>query len=137
MTEKLYYNGKIISMSKQEVEAVLIKNGRIEKAGDLKGVEKAAGKEAERVDLQGKCLMPSFIDTHSHLVLNGQMSRFANLSECRNWKDIVQTMKAYIKEHKITEQGIALGYGYDHNFLEEQKHPDKRVLDQVSHHIHL
>lgn len=135
MTEKLYYNGKIISMSKQEVEAVLIKNGRIEKAGDLKGVEKAAGKEAERVDLQGKCLMPSFIDTHSHLVLNGQMSRFANLSECRNWKDIVQTMKAYIKEHKITEQGIALGYGYDHNFLEEQKHPDKRVLDQVSQEI--
>ena len=66
--DKIYYNGKIITMSNQKAEAVLIKDGRIQKAGDLKSVEREAGYEVERVDLQGRCLMPSFIDTHSHIV---------------------------------------------------------------------
>ncbi len=133
--DKIYYNGKIITMSNQKAEAVLIKDGRILKVGDLKSVEREAGYEVERVDLQGRCLMPSFIDTHSHIVLNGQMSLFANLSDCRNFDEIILEMKNYIREHKITEKGIAVGYGYDHNFLEEQRHPDKRILDQVSQQI--
>lgn len=133
--EKLYYNGKIITMSKQKAQAVLVRDGRICKVGDLESVERAAGEAVRRVDLQGKCLMPSFIDTHSHIVMNGQMSLFANLSECRNFDDIVQVMRNYIQEHKISEQGIAVGYGYDHNFLKEQKHPDKTILDQVSREI--
>ncbi len=133
--DKIYYNGKIITMSNQKAEAVLIKDGRIQKAGDLKSVEREAGYEVERVDLQGRCLMPSFIDTHSHIVLNGQMSLFANLSDCRNFNEIILEMKNYIRQHKITEKGIAVGYGYDHNFLEEQRHPDKRILDQVSRQI--
>ena len=80
----------------------------------------------------GNCLMPSFIDTHSHFVMNGQMSVWADLSDCESFEDIIAVLTAYIQTNKITEEGIVLGYGYDHNFLKEGEHPDKGVLDQVS-----
>lgn len=56
----------------------------------------------------------------------------ADLSDCNSFDDIVSTMRDFIKKRNITEKGVALGWGYDHNFLPGERHPDKDVLDQVS-----
>lgn len=130
----VYFGGKILTMEHENdrPEAVFVDKGLIRAVGPLNDVLAKAGKRADLVDLQGKCLMPGFIDPHSHSVLNGQMSLMADLSECNNFADIERVMKAYIADNKITEKGIALGFGYDHNFLEEQAQPAKCVLDKVS-----
>lgn len=136
----IYYNGSIITMDTPDgasaiqtaPEAVWVKNGLIFGSGKLADLEKKAGEKAKKIDLDGKCLMPSFIDPHSHVAMNGQLALCADLGACESFQDIIDTLKAYIKEKKIKSKGAVLGFGYDHNFLEEQAHPDKRVLDQVS-----
>lgn len=136
----IYYNGSIITMDTPDgasaiqtaPEAVWVKNGLIFGSGKLADLEKKAGEKAKKIDLDGKCLMPSFIDPHSHVAMNGQLALCADLGDCESFQDIIDTLKTYIKEKKIKSKGAVLGFGYDHNFLKEQAHPDKRVLDQVS-----
>lgn len=99
--EKLYYNGKIITMEAENgqaeladaPQAVLVRDGVIASVGTMAEVEAAADKKAERVDLAGKCLMPSFIDPHSHVTMNGQMSQCARLGDCESYQDIIDTLK--------------------------------------------
>ncbi len=136
--DTLFYNGKIITIAEETFEqeagpeAVLVSNGRIQRVGALDEISSGLSGDTRKVDLQGKCLMPSFIDSHSHIVMNGQMSFTADLSECCSFEDIIETLKKYISDHKITEKEIVMGFGYDHNFLREQAHPDKKILDQAS-----
>ena len=135
--ETIYFGGKILTMEEdsEHVEAILVKNGYIIKTGTLKEILDVAGKHAEKKNLNGTCLMPAFIDTHSHVVMNGQMSIFADLSECYNFDDIKRILKNYIKKKSITNKQIVIGFGYDHNFLEEEEHPNKSVLDEISNDI--
>lgn len=138
--DQIYYNGRIITMNasdeiqecRMEPQAVLVRDGKIKMVGCLSDIEKCAGASAYRRNLEGKCLMPAFIDAHSHFVMNGQMSVMANLSDCKSFDEVISVLRKYIEERKLTDKDVILGFGYDHNFLKENAHPDKRVLDQVS-----
>jgi predicted amidohydrolase YtcJ len=52
-------------------EAVAIRGGQILAVGNLPDVEQAAGKNAERVDLHRKFLLPGLIDSHMHFIFGG------------------------------------------------------------------
>ena len=135
----LYYGGTIITMENREdsPEAVLVdtESGRIAAVGTLEEVSVLVGEKAEKVDLAGKCLMPAFIDAHSHITMAGQMSLCADLSDCGSFKDIVETMKEFIRKKEKSNLKTVLGFGYDQNFLAEQDHPHRKILDQVSREI--
>lgn len=133
----LIYGGPIITMeeSLESPEALIIHNGIIEYVGDIEEAVSRAGAHARRIDLHGKCLIPAFIDAHSHISMVAQYSSFANLSNCTNFQEIVEQLREYIKNTDVHEQGIIIGCSYDHNFLAEQKHPDRYLLDQVSDEI--
>lgn len=135
--EQLYYNGKIITMSGQEfsgkpAESVLVRDGIIAAIGDFDEVRRVAGEQTVMVDLEGGCLMPAFIDAHSHMVMNGQMSLCADLTECMSFADIICVLKDFIVARQGMGDAPVIGYGYDHNFLEERRHPNREVLDEVS-----
>lgn len=132
--EKIYYNGSIITMEETPVEpeAVLVSDGRIAKVGTLDAVTKTAGGRVDMIDLNGKTLMPSFIDGHSHITMAIQMSGTADLSECNSCGEIVEVLKRYIERKQLTKDDFVFGMGYDHNFFPEEQHPDKRWLNKVS-----
>lgn len=138
--ERIFYNGTILTMTGKDgadeirnaPEAVLVKDGVIAAAGLMRDILQIADDNAQKTDLEGKCLMPSFIDAHSHMLMNGQMSLFADLSECRSFEEIIDVLDQYRKQNHLSTDDVLIGYGYDHNFLKENAHPDKRVLDQVS-----
>ncbi len=113
-------------------EAVLVSDGLIKRIGMIGDLKEDLKEDVEWIDLKGKCLMPSFIDPHSHIVMNGQMSLYADLSECGSFEEIINTLKEYKINHNISNDGVIVGYGYDHNFLTEREHPDKYTLDKVS-----
>lgn len=135
--ETLYYGGSIITMEDRgdRPEALLVKNGYIEKVGSLKDVRAAAGKKAREHNLNGMCLMPAFIDAHSHITMTGQVSVLADLTECNNFEGIISKLREYIRDNHITPRHMVLGFGYDHNTLTEGTHPTRYVLDQVSEEI--
>ncbi|OON91008.1 MAG: amidohydrolase [Epulopiscium sp. Nele67-Bin001] len=123
----VYYNGTIITMEDCCIDAVLVTDGIIIKTGTLDDIKDVAPQDVEFVDLHGKTLMPSFIDTHGHISMAAQMVSACNLSECETFEQIITTLS----EYKDKETKAIFGYSYDHNFLPGGKHPTKEVLDQV------
>lgn len=133
---QMYYGGDIITMLGEEdyVEAVLVDNGKIIETGSEEEVLELAGREGEfeKVNLNGKTLMPAFIDPHSHISVVAQTAFMADLSETKDFEDIQNVLKKYIKDKNLSEKDSLIGFGYDHNFLTEEAHPTKEVLDEVS-----
>ena len=122
---------------KEEPEAILVNsiNGKIEAVGTLEQVEAVSGACVYKENLCGKCLMPAFIDAHSHISMNAQMALCADLSTCKTFDDIIKKLKDYIDSKKIKKAQAVIGFGYDHNFLLEQEHPNRHVLDEASRDI--
>ncbi len=150
--KKLYFGGDIITMCREEdaPEAVVTEDGIIRYVGSLDEAERlcaaeeksgkeedggmlsAGWRETEKIDLQGRTLMPSFIDPHSHFSQVAQGITTCDLSEAQSFEEIRDTLKTYLEERGIDENGIVFATGYDHNFLKKERHPDRHLLDQVS-----
>lgn len=130
----LYYGGDIITMKDKNdnPEAILIEDDKIKFVGKLKEAELLCKSDVKFNNLQGKTLMPAFIDPHSHISMMAQFSTFSDLSQCSCFDDIISTLKYYKENKNISNNEVLLGFGYDHNFLKENRHPDKFILDKVS-----
>ena len=67
----IYFGGDIITMegdSATYAEAVAVKDGKIVFVGSKADAEKMKGDSTVMNDLQGKTLLPGFIDPHSHFI---------------------------------------------------------------------
>ncbi len=133
LSYKLYYGGDIVSMKSRGdyAEAVVTAGSRIVFSGAKKEAEEKYG-DALRINLEGKTLMPAFIDAHSHFLQTAQGIDMCDLSEAEDFGQIADMLKKYVREHAVEENAVVFGNGYDHNFLKEKKHPDKKLLDTVS-----
>ena len=131
MEKIMFFNGDIITMEEKndKVEAVLVENGIIKKVGNTKELEKE--KNIRKIDLQGKTLMPAFIDAHSHITAYAKTLSYVNLKQCKNISDIIEKIKKYKEENKIEKGKWIVGVGYDNNFLEEKRHPKNKELDTL------
>lgn len=131
--EKLFYNGDILTLEDEMyVEAVLIKEGKVHKIGKKEDLLKIASEDVELIDLQGKTLMPSFIDPHSHF--SGYASSFTqvDLSEVTKFEDISSAIKKFIEKNAVPNGKWVQGTGYDQNFLEEKIHPTLELLNEAA-----
>lgn len=128
----LYFGGPILTMVAETdaPEALLVENGEIRALGPLRSFDSL--RRVRRIDLRGRCLMPGFIDAHSHIVMNGLYAGLADLSACADFDEIVRTLRAHGERKKSKPGEPVIGFGYDHNTLREQRHPDREVLDRVS-----
>ena len=63
------YNGKIVTVDEDFsiAQAVAIKSGRFVAVGSDSEILALAGADTERVDLEGKTVLPGFNDSHLHL----------------------------------------------------------------------
>lgn len=131
---KLYYNGTILTMEDNcpQVEALLVQDGRIRKRGSLPDVLPYQEQDTRFVDLHGRTMLPGFIDGHSHFAGLATSLSQCDLSGAKNFNDLVCLLKDFIRDNRIPEGQWVTGTNYDHNFLAEQRHPDKFLLDQVS-----
>lgn len=135
--QTIYYNGTILKMDGEEQDglAVFVEDAKIMGIDTMKNLQEQAGEQVELYDLKGRTLMPAFIDSHSHIIMAAQMLMFADLTECISFEQIVSVLKSYAEKRKEQGSGIIIGFGYDHNVLEERRHPNKDVLDKVSKNI--
>lgn len=131
---KIFYkNGTILTMNdaQKEAQALWVEDGKIGGVGAEDEIMSAYEEGDKIVDLEGKTMLPAFIDAHSHFVGAANSLRQCNLSSAKSFADIVSLLKDFIKKNAIPEGDWVIGCNYDHNFLEEQRHPDRYVLDQV------
>lgn len=130
----VYFNGNILTMDDgcPRVQAIYVDGGRILKRGTDAEILAQKGADTVCIDLEGKTMLPGFIDGHSHFAGLANSLAQCDLAEAGSFRDIVARMKDYIRENQIPAGQWVVGTNYDHNFLEEQRHPDKQLLDGVS-----
>ena len=133
MNKQLYFNGNILTMTDDiYVEALLVSEGKIEKVGTKEALWALKDEKTELIDLQGKTLMPAFIDPHSHLTALGSTMVLASLEEVHSFEALKEKMKTFMANKDLKEGEWVIGFGFDQNRLQEQAFPTAAVLDEVS-----
>ena len=140
---KLYHGGDIITMqdktSPNYVEAIAVNDNKIVFTGSKKvALEKF--KNAKKIDLEGKTLIPGFIDAHSHVWQSAQKLGTINLDpepagDITSIKDIVAKLDKELKEnptHYDAANEWLIGWGFDNAMLAENRFPNAEDLDKVS-----
>lgn len=122
----LYHNGPILTMTGQKLEAVLTDGGKIVGVGSYVNLQVP---QAEEVDLEGRCLMPAFIDPHSHLSSLASSMSLCQLQGAGSFGELAARLKEYAARRPSGE--TVVGTGYDHTLLEEGVHPDRKFLDEL------
>ena len=139
--DTIYHNGTVITIddARPLAEAVAVRSGRIVAVGSDAEVMAGAGAATRVVDLQGKTMLPGFVDSHGHAYLIGLQSMTANLLPPPDGAGSdIPALQGLLAEWadrnaKLIEKvGWIVGFGYDDSQLAEKRHPTRQELDAVS-----
>ncbi len=138
--EQIYLGGPILTMddAQPQAQAVAVAGGRIVAVGTQAQVMALRGARTQVVDLQGRTLIPGFVDPHSHLGGVGLQAISANLLPPPDGgNDSIAALQATYRKYlqqspEPRALGIAFGFGYDDSQLQERRHPTRDELDAVS-----
>jgi predicted amidohydrolase YtcJ len=133
----MYYGGDIITMegdSAAYAQSIVVKDGKISFVGSYDEAMKAAGEGHAMINLQGKTLLPGFLDAHSHyfnsLLVANQCKLYAPPSgPAKDVESILAALKAFASERKIPKGEMIMGYGYDENVMPNGKLLNRDDLD--------
>ena len=80
----VFYNGQILTMEPgmPQAEALAVRGERIIGLGSNEQVQRLAGPNAQHIDLDGRTLLPGFVDTHSHPL---PFRNFNRLDDFQQW----------------------------------------------------
>ncbi|ODA33053.1 hypothetical protein A8L45_11975 [Veronia pacifica] len=136
--DRILINGHVIPMTgeKKEEQAVAIKDGRILAVGDNASVLQLAGKSTEVTLLDGKTVLPGFVDAHSHISQVVNLIDIPFLFPSPNGKfdeisEILSTMSTHL-DNLEDKESLGFAWGYDELELLERRHPTLAELDTVS-----
>ena len=127
--ETLYTGGTILTMVGERpttVESLAVAGGRIVHAGPLKSAPRSASTRV--VNLQGRTLLPGFIDTHGHFIYFGKNLIDADLFGATTIEEIVRRMQEQAR--KVGPGEWIVGFGFRASDL--QRYPSVAELDAVS-----
>ena len=132
--ETLYHSGRILTMIEQDdsPEAVLVRDGTIAAVGAAGAVRAQASADPTEVDLAGRTLMPSFIDSHGHILQHGVLASLVDLEHARSIGEIVTAFRERLAQRDPGDRAPLIGAKYDPQLLAEGRHPTRTDLDQVS-----
>jgi predicted amidohydrolase YtcJ len=134
---RIFNNGTILTMDagNSTAEAVAVRNGRIEAVGTNQEVNQLITDEHVVVDLEGKTVIPGFIEAHGHFPHSGSDAVGVNLNSppIGTMTCVSDVIKALKKKAAGTEKGKwVLGTGYDDTNLAEKRFLTRSDLDEVS-----
>jgi predicted amidohydrolase YtcJ len=138
-SQTLYFGGDIITMrgDKPNYMKSMVSNGdSIAFLGPLSEAEKLFP-NAKKTNLDGKTLLPGFIDAHAHFAGFPSQSIGAQIlpppdAGANNIESLIQILKDWSTPENIKLTGWIFGMGFDDSVLEEKRFPTKNDLDKVS-----
>lgn len=129
----LFTGGSILTMGEEMTQkAVVVVNDQIKYVGSMEDCEKVAGSNYEKIDLEGKCLVPGFIDPHVHVMMLGMCNTWADVSypSVKNMDELVTALKQH--GENLPQDAPIRGFGFDKRQLEEKRYPTAADLDKVA-----
>ena len=130
---RLFVNGSIHAQAHgREREALAELESRILCVGDRDVARDSfpQGITPEVVDLEGRTVLPGFIDSHLHLMNLGVGLRNLQLGEVRSIRDLKTLLRE--RAEKAAPDEWILGRGWDQDYLTEKRYPTKKDLDEVA-----
>jgi len=125
MQRTLLYNARVRTLDPQcpSVEAVLVEGERIAAVGSAAQALRLAPPGTRTVDLQGRCVIPGFNDSHIHVVAMADYLSEPNLRGL-DAGEIVASLREHYREARPGQTLYALGWDYP-----ACPSPHRRVLD--------
>jgi predicted amidohydrolase YtcJ len=124
--------GKIVTLDAKErvAEALAIRDGKISAIGTSAQIEKLAGPKTEVIRLEGKTVLPGFIESHCHSIgvardsLHGEYAELHSIDEMQEWirREAAKTPAGTwieVPRNEITR-------------LKEHRHPTPAELDSAT-----
>ena len=137
----IYSGGPILTMNDAapSAEAVAVRGGRILALGTRAQMEATRGPGTRMVNLEGRTMLPGFVDPHGHVAMVGLQAVGANLlaapdGEANDIASLIRILRDWAarNEAAVRRYGLIFGFGYDDSQLKERRHPTRDELDQVS-----
>lgn len=130
----IFINGPVITVDKDDriQEVLAVKDNKIIFVGTKNEALDYLDENREYIDLEGRSLIPGFIDSHIHTAVFGANSLAI---DCRSpGVTSIEDIKRLIAEAvKNAPKGAWIrGWGYDQSKLKEQRHPTKWDLDEAA-----
>ena len=113
-------------------QALCYENGIIQKVGTNEEILKLKEEDTKVINMEGKTILPSFIDSHSHFSAVANSFLEVDLNECTSFEEIKNKILEYKAKNNIADDEWIIANGYDNNILKEQRHPDINFLDTLN-----
>jgi predicted amidohydrolase YtcJ len=111
-----------------DAEAVAIRDGQILRVDSAYELSFLDGTETTVVDLDGRTLLPGFVDAHTHMEMVGRRQREADLGDATGPAECLDRLQARRDE----TDGWVLGFAYDESAWDESRYLRREDLDTVS-----
>jgi predicted amidohydrolase YtcJ len=130
-TKTVFRNGKIYTVNPKApiVEVVIVLENRILFAGSEKDAAKFIEKDDKIIDLNGKLMLPGFIDNHTHFISGGMYLNGINLRGAKSAEEFISIIKSYVKDK---EGRWIQGGNWDHEAWDIKKFPSKEMIDDFT-----
>ena len=129
--DTILYNGVIHTMAGRTVSALAIQKGRVALAGEDASALALATPETRRIDLEGRCVLPGFTDSHMHMLLTGLGFRRLDLRGVSSVEELVERGRAYVARQSLAPGEWVIGYGFDHNRFPVPVLPDGAAAEAL------
>lgn len=131
----IFHNGPVITVNHSDDinEVVAVKDNRIVFVGKEEDGSKYVGHETKVIDLEGRCILPGFIDSHLHYNVYGMKQNSIidiDYGKAGSIEEIISLIRSAADKKKQGEW-ISL-WGYDQNKLKENRHPTIADLDKAA-----
>ena len=132
MPRNIYFGGPILTMEEPVYAQALVEDGGVIRyVGDRETALELAGPQARKIDLEGRTMMPAFLDPHSHFMACANAMLQVQLGECADQEEICARLAAFIKREQLPPGEWVRGTGYDQNELAQGTPPDRWMLDRA------
>jgi predicted amidohydrolase YtcJ len=125
------YGGKIYPdpFVKQPMESLLISEGKVVYLGESKGALRLVNTKTEKINLEGKTVIPAFTDCHLHFLSWALSLKRVNLDGISDFKEVLGKIKE--AGEKLSPGEWLLGRGWNKNLWRDIDLPNKAHLDTI------
>lgn len=123
-------NGKVwtVDRARPQAQAVAVWHGRILAVGSNDEIRQFIGDGTQIVDLQGKLVLPGFIDNHTHFLSGGFWLGEVKLKDAKNEEEFGQRLAA--KSRELPPGAWITGGTWDHDNWPGGRLPTAELIDR-------
>ncbi|MGH1386600.1 amidohydrolase [Kordia sp.] len=127
--DTIIFNAKVYTVDANfsNAEAFAIKDGKFVAVGNTNDILKKYEAE-KKIDINGKTVLPGFIDAHCHFYGLGLNKQSVDLVGTESFEEVIERVSQFQKEKNVP---FITGRGWDQNDWEVQEFPTKERLDEL------